>query len=49
MPRHQKSTLQALVISDKGKLTTNNRYKFYLTTTVIWMGVAFILIGYNMI
>ena len=47
MSTHQKSTLPVLVNPQETRTPNKKRYMFYLTTTVIWMFVAFAVIGYN--
>ena len=47
MSTHQQSTLPVLVIPQETRKTVKKRYMFYLTATVTWMFVAFVVIGYN--
>ncbi len=47
MSTHQKSTLPVLVIPQETKTTDKKRYMFYLTTTMIWVFVAIVVIGYS--
>ena len=49
MSRNQKSTLPVLVIPQKSITARNKRYMIYLTTTLIWMCIAIVLVGYSKI